>query len=195
VDVDVIESELGFPVVVKTLRSTRGAGVVLCQDREQFDNLASLLGDSNPSADFIFQKYIRSSHGRDVRLLVIGGEVAAAMERRSRNGGFKSNISLGGIGTSITPPKEMADLAVRAAHALRLDVAGVDVLYDEKGYRICEANSSPGFEGLEKACHISVPDKVFDFIATRLNPPPPQPKTSIWTKLISRVRGREKEKV
>jgi gamma-F420-2:alpha-L-glutamate ligase len=196
VDVDLIEKELGFPVVVKTLRSTRGAGVVLCQDREQFDNLASLLGDANPGSDFIFQQYIRHSHGRDVRLLIIGDQVAAAMERRSKDGGFKSNISLGGSGIRINPPREMAELAINAAKALRLDVAGVDVLYDEGGYRICEANSSPGFEGLEKACNISVPDKVFDFVATRLNPPQlPPPKTSIWTKLLRRTGLREKEKV
>jgi gamma-F420-2:alpha-L-glutamate ligase len=192
VDVDVIERELGFPVVVKTLRSTRGAGVVLCQDREQFDSLASLLGDANPSADFIFQKYIRSSHGRDVRLFVIGGQVAAAMERRSRNGGFKSNISLGGVGSSIEPPPEMAELALRAAKALRLDIAGVDVLFDESGYRICEANSSPGFEGLEKVCQVSVPDKVLDFVAARLKPPAPE-RTSIWRKLM-RTMGRDRSK-
>lgn len=194
VDVDLIEKELGFPVVVKTLRSTRGAGVVLCQDREQFDNLASLLGDSNPGSDFIFQQYIRHSHGRDVRLLVIGDKVAAAMERRSTNGGFKSNISLGGSGFCLEPPPEMAELAVNASKALRLDIAGIDILYDEGGYRICEANSSPGFEGLEKACGISVPDKVFDFIANRFAPPPAPPKTSIWTKLLRTVKRREKEK-
>jgi gamma-F420-2:alpha-L-glutamate ligase len=168
---------------------------VLCQDREQFDNLASLLGDSNPSADFIFQKYIQSSHGRDVRLLVVGGKVAAAMERRSRNGGFKSNISLGGVGEAINPPSEMAELAIKAAEVLRLDIAGIDVLYDERGYRICEANSSPGFAGLEGVCHISVPDKVFDFVATRFSPPATPPKQSIWTKLVSRVKRRDKEKV
>ncbi len=198
VDVDVIEQELGFPVVVKTLRSTRGAGVVLCPDREQFDSLASLLGDANPGSDFIFQQYIRHSHGRDVRLLVIGDQVAAAMERRSRNGGFKSNISLGGVGEGIAPPPDMAELAIRAAQALRLDIAGIDVLYDETGYRICEANSSPGFEGLEKACDISVPDRVFDFVSSRLRPPP-APKLSIWAKLLRRMPGREpkreKEKV
>jgi gamma-F420-2:alpha-L-glutamate ligase len=87
---------------------------------------------------------------------VIGGKVAAAMERRSRNGGFKSNISLGGVGVPITPPSEMADLALKAAESLRLDIAGIDVLYDERGYRICEANSSPGFHGLENVCRISV---------------------------------------
>jgi gamma-F420-2:alpha-L-glutamate ligase len=88
----------------------------------------------------------------------------------------------------------MADLAVKAAESLRLDVAGVDILYDERGYRICEANSSPGFVGLESACRISVPDKVFDFVATRLSPAPP-PRQSIWGKLVSRVTRREKEKV
>jgi gamma-F420-2:alpha-L-glutamate ligase len=185
VDVDIIERELGFPVVVKTLRSTRGAGVVLCQDRGQFDDLASLLGDANPGSDFIFQQYIRHSHGRDVRLLVIDGEVAAAMERRSANGGFKSNISLGGKGERITPSPEMAQLATDAARALGLDVAGIDVLFDETGYRICEANSSPGFEGLEKACDISVPDAIFDFVATRLAPRP-EPRPSLWRRLVRR---------
>jgi gamma-F420-2:alpha-L-glutamate ligase len=193
VDVDVIERELGFPVVVKKLRSTRGAGVVLCQDREQFDDLASLLGDAAHQSDFIFQQYIAQSHGRDVRLLVIGGDIAAAMERRSITGGFKSNISLGGVGECITPPEEMAQLAIEAAKALRLDVAGIDVLYDEKGFRICEANSSPGFVGLERACPVSVPDKVFDYVTARLKPPVP-PRKPLWRRIIPGLRAREKEK-
>lgn len=178
VDVDLIERELGFPVVVKTLRSTRGAGVMLCRDRSQFDDLAQLLGDSNPSSDFIFQQYVASSHGRDVRLLVIDGQVVAAMERRATNGGFKSNISLGGVGECISPPGAMVDLAVKATSALGLDIAGIDILFDaDDGYRICEANSSPGFAGLEKACDISVPDLVLDRIERRFgaggasNPP------------------------
>ncbi len=193
VDVDVIECELGFPVVVKKLRSTRGAGVVLCQDRDQFDDLASLLGDAGHQSDFIFQQYIASSHGRDVRLLVIGNEVAAAMERRSITGSFKSNISLGGVGECIAPPEGMAQLAIEAARTLRLDVAGIDVLYDETGFRICEANSSPGFVGLEKACPVSIPDRVFDYVTARLKPPAP-PRRSLWRRIIPGRRSREKEK-
>ncbi len=197
VDVDLIERELGFPVVVKKLRSTRGAGVVLCQDRDQFDDLASLLGDAAHQSDFIFQQYIARSHGRDVRLLVIGGVVAAAMERRSLTGNFKSNISLGGIGECIDPPEEMAQLAIEAAKSLRLDIAGIDVLYDDKGYRICEANSSPGFVGLEKTCPVSVPDKVFDYVAGRLKPPTPA-RRSIWSRIPfgwkPKEKAREKEK-
>ena len=197
VDVDLIERELGFPVVVKKLRSTRGAGVVLCQDRDQFDDLASLLGEAAHQSDFIFQQYIAKSHGRDVRLLVIGGLVAAAMERRSLTGNFKSNISLGGIGECVDPPEEMARLAIEAAKSLRLDIAGIDMLYDEKGYRICEANSAPGFVGLEKACPVSVPDKVLDYVAARLKPPTPA-RRSIWSRIpFGRMRKEtspEKEK-
>lgn len=192
VDVDVIERELGFPVVVKKLRSTRGAGVVLCQNREQFDDLAMLLGDVGSQTDFIFQQYIATSHGRDVRLLVVGDQVAAAMERRSSNGNFKSNISLGGVGECIEAPAEMAQLAIDAAKSLRLDIAGIDILYDDKGYRICEANSSPGFVGLEKACLISVPDRILDFVTTRLTPRAP-PKRSIWRRILSRVRRKREE--
>ena len=193
VDVDVIERELGFPVVVKKLRSTRGAGVVLCQDRDQFDDLASLLGDAGHSSDFIFQQYIARSHGRDVRLLVIGGEVAAAMERRSANGNFKSNISLGGVGECIAPPPDMAQLAIDACRALKLDVAGIDILYDDNGYRICEANSSPGFVGLEQACPVSVPDRGFDYVTARLRTPEPE-KTPFWKRMLGRKPKAQREK-
>jgi gamma-F420-2:alpha-L-glutamate ligase len=195
VDVDVIERELGFPVVVKKLRSTRGAGVVLCQDREQFDDLASLLGDAGHQSDFIFQQYIKSSHGRDVRLLVIGDKVAASMERRSANGNFKSNISLGGAGECINAPEEMVKLALDAAKSLKLDIAGIDVLYDEKGYRICEANSAPGFIGLERACPVSVPDQVFDYVSARLDRRPVL-KLPFWKRLLGggarKKKAREK---
>jgi gamma-F420-2:alpha-L-glutamate ligase len=161
VDVNLVERELGFPVVVKKLKGTRGAGVVLCQDRGQFDDLAMLLDGNASGGDFLFQQYIKSSHGRDVRVLVIDGKVVAAMERQSTDGGFKSNISLGGTGRIFDPPPEMAKLAIDVAAALKLDIAGVDILFDENGYRVCEANSAPGFQGLERACKIDVPETVF----------------------------------
>src|SRR5262245_52435602 len=100
VDVEIVERELGFPVVVKTLRGTRGEGVLLCSSREQFHDLANLLDGARTGADFIFQQYVKASHGRDVRLLVVHGRVVAAMLRKSTDGGFKSNISLGGVGVA-----------------------------------------------------------------------------------------------
>ena len=95
--------------------------VVLCQDRNQFDDLANLLDGASAGADFLFQRYIKASHGRDVRVLVIDGKVVAAMERRAKDGGFKSNIALGGVGRPFNPSAEMAELALKVAHELKLD--------------------------------------------------------------------------
>jgi gamma-F420-2:alpha-L-glutamate ligase len=187
VDVNVVERELGFPVVVKTLKGTRGDGVLLCSNREQFQDLATLLDGARPGADFIFQQYIAASHGRDVRVLVINGKAVAAMERRSVDGGFKSNISLGGLGSSFDLPQPMADLAIRVAQVLGLDVAGVDILFDTNGYRVCEANSSPGFQGLEKACRISVPDEIFHAMRTKFNLPS-SIRTPSWQRLVGSMR-------
>lgn len=189
VDVNVVERELGFPVVVKTLRGTRGAGVLLCANREQFNDLANLLDGATSGADFIFQQYIKASHGHDVRVLVVNGKAVAAMERRSTDGGFKSNISLGGVGTAFKPPAEMAALAVKVAEALGLDVAGIDILFDRDGYRICEANSSPGFQGLERACRISVPDEIFKAMRSKLGLPSPIPRRSWRRRLGDSLRG------
>jgi len=160
-----VERELGFPVIVKTLKGTRGAGVLKCEDRSQFDDLAGLLDSAGADSEFILQHYVRASHGRDVRVLVVGGRVVAAMERRSITGSFKSNVSLGGVGEAVNPPPEMAELAVRAADALELDVTGIDILYDEDGYRICEANSAPGFQGLERATGLDVPTVILEWIS------------------------------
>jgi gamma-F420-2:alpha-L-glutamate ligase len=170
VDVDLIESELGFPVVVKTLKGTRGNGVMLCPDREQFQDLANLLDGAEPGADFIFQKYIRTSHGRDVRVLVVGGRAVAAMERHAVDGGFKSNVSLGGEAVPFAMPRAVARLAVRAAQVLHLDVAGIDILFDGDGYCICEANSSPGFQALERVCDVSVPAEIFSAMERKYIP-------------------------
>lgn len=183
-DVDLVERELGFPVIVKTLRGTRGAGVLKCEDRSQFEDLAGLLESAGAQADFILQHYVRASHGRDVRVLVVGGRVVAAMERRSLTGGFKSNVSLGGVGIAYNPPQEMAELAVQAADVLELDITGIDILFDEDGYRICEANSAPGFQGLERATGLDVPGAILDWVistqdAARASAAPPVESTAL----------------
>lgn len=171
VDVNLVERELGFPVVVKKLKGTRGNGVVLCQDRAQFDDVANLLDGATSGADFIFQQYIKASHGRDVRILVIDGKMVASMERRATDGGFKSNISLGGSAKPFDPPREMAALAIKVANELDLAVAGIDILFDADGYRVCEANSSPGFQGLERACAVNVPEIIFLAMAKKFGLP------------------------
>lgn len=190
VDVGLVERELGFPVVVKTLKGTRGNGVLLCSERAQFNDLANLLDGAKPGADFIFQRYISASHGRDVRVLVVDGKVVAAMERRSADGGFKSNVSLGGNASRFEPPREMVKLAVRVAKTLNLDVAGVDILLDATGYRVCEANSAPGFQALEKACGIDVPAEIFKAMKAKFRLSknvfqPPKYREKAWRRFAS----------
>lgn len=121
-----------------------------------------------------------------MRILIVNGNAIAAMERRSTDGSFKSNISLGGVDAAFTPPPEMAALAIKVASVLNLDVAGVDILFDDDGYRICEANSSPGFQGLEKACRISVPDAIFDSMHIRLGLPV-QTRRSGWQRFLESI--------
>jgi gamma-F420-2:alpha-L-glutamate ligase len=180
VDVDLVESELGFPVIIKTLKGTRGSGVVMCENREQFLDLIQFLSESNPEADFIFQEYIRDSHGRDVRIVVVNGNVVAAMERRSTDGNFKSNISLGGEGLPFLPNQQIKTLALDVAKSLNLEIAGIDILFDKDGYKICEANSSPGFQGLEVACKINIPEVIFESIMNKYGlTPQPEPKGNI----------------
>lgn len=186
-DAGLVERRLGFPVIIKTLKGTRGAGVLKCEDRSQFEDLAGLLESAEARADFILQHYVRASHGRDVRVLVVGGRVVAAMERRSLTGGFKSNVSLGGVGIAYNPPPEMAELAVRTADVLGLDIAGVDILFDADGYRICEANSSPGFQGLEQASGLDVPGAILDWIVATRDIPTTMPAES--TALADMVFG------
>ncbi len=188
-DIDLVERELGFPVIVKTLKGTRGAGVLKCEDRSQFEDLAGLLESADAKADFILQHYVRASHGRDVRVLVVGGRVIAAMERRSLTGNFKSNVSLGGVGVAYNPPPEMADLAVQAADILELDIAGIDILFDEEGYRICEANSAPGFQGLERASGLDVPSAMLDWIISTQNAESPAPPVAESTALADLAFG------
>lgn len=162
VDVDFVEREIGFPAVVKTLRGNRGSGVVLCETREKFNDLTGLIDQASTGSDFIFQEYISASHGRDARLLVAFGEILAAVERRSEDGLFKSNADISVSMTPFDPPKDMQKLAIDTAAALQLDVAAIDLLYDENGgYRILEANSAPAFKELEEACNINIPEAIF----------------------------------
>ncbi|HCS23459.1 MAG TPA: RimK family alpha-L-glutamate ligase [Rhodospirillaceae bacterium] len=161
VDVDFVEREIGFPAVVKPLRGNRGSGVMLCETRERFNDLASLIDLAASGSEFIFQEYIRASHGRDARLVVCFGEVIAAVERRSEGGLFKSNAEQNMTITPFDAPRDMQKLAIDTAGALQLDIAGIDLLFDENGYRILEANSAPSFKEIEAACNINIPEAVF----------------------------------
>lgn len=168
VDLELIERTIGFPVVVKTLLGSNGSGVFLIDNADAFKDLMDLIGETNPNIQIIFQKFIANSKGSDLRLFVVDGEVVAAVERRAREGGFKANYSTGGSVHEFIADEEAVRLAVATAAALDIQVAGIDLLFTDNGYTICEANTFPGFKGLEKASEVNIPQKLFEAMKKRL---------------------------
>ena len=158
-----IEKELGFPVVVKTLKGTQGSGVYLSETPENLRDLAGLLtNDGDESLPVVFQEFIKISAGRDLRVFVVGKKCVACMERSATDGSFKANISRGGVGKSLPITPEMERLALQVCDVLNLEIAGVDLLYANEGFLICEANSAPDFKGLEKFCNVNIPSVIYD---------------------------------
>ena len=170
VNIDLIESNIGFPVVVKTLNGALGIGVFLIESRSAFQDLMELVGETNPDLQLIFQKFVSVSKGRDLRLLVVGGEVIAAVERRAQDGGFKANYTSGASVHNFEPDREAIDIALRTADVLNIDIGGIDLLFKEGGgYTICEANTFPGFKGLEKASGVNVAARILEAMQNELN--------------------------
>ena len=155
-----VAKELGFPLVMKSSYGSFGTGVQLVRDMTELIETEQ----KNLYRPHFYQAFIAESSGRDIRVIVIGGKMVAAMERVAMNGEFRSNIELGGKGRKITLSPEYATLAERAAIALGLDYCGVDVLETSDGGVICEVNSNAFFEGLELATGINVAKKYAEYI-------------------------------
>lgn len=167
--VSLIDKTLGFPVIVKTLKGALGVGVFLIEDAKAFKNQMDLIGQTSPDIQLIFQQFVAASKGRDLRLFVVDGELVASMERRAKEGDFKANYSSGGSVHQFHADKQAIDLAVNTAKALDIQIGGIDLLFlKDGGYTICEANTFPGFKGLEKASGINVPEKIFKSMERRL---------------------------
>jgi len=164
---ELVEKQVGFPCVIKVVTGSHGAGVYLCENAKQFEDLSELISSLDFKNSMIVQEYIQYSEGRDLRVIVIGGRVIGAMQRTSVDGSFKANISRGGQGEAYDVDDEMEMLSIQVAKVLDLDIAGVDLLFHPDGYRICEANSAPGFKGFEEALGINIPQKVFDYAKLR----------------------------
>ena len=144
----------GVPCVIKAPEGTQGSGVYLAHSEREASEIAWKVLENVDRV--LVQEYIRESHGRDVRVLVVGGKVVAAMRRRAHGREFRSNFHLGGTVESIELPNDYARIACKAARLLGLDVAGVDLLESARGPLLLEVNSSPGLEGIEKATGINV---------------------------------------
>ncbi len=139
----------GLPCIIKLLRGTQGVGVMIANTPTEAETIVQTFWGLGQ--DVCLQEFIAESRGRDVRALVVGDQVVGAMRRQAQGSEFRSNIHRGGEGKSIRLDKRFKETAVRAAKTLGLSVCGVDMLESNDGPKVMELNSSPGFEGLEKA--------------------------------------------
>lgn len=164
-----IEKTLGFPVVVKILDGALGIGVFLVDNPKAFREQMDLISQTSPNIQLIFQQFVEASKGRDLRLFVVDGELVASMERRAKEGDFKANYSSGGTVHAFHADKDAIDLAIKTAQSLDIQIGGIDLLFlKDGGYTVCEANTFPGFKGLEKASGVNVPEKIFQAMEKRL---------------------------
>lgn len=128
---------------MKRTSGSQGKGVSLVRDREHLTSLQDMIDTTQP---MIFQEFIANSIGRDIRVIVVGGKVIGSMMRIAAQGNFKSNFHQGGFVKPVKISRAVEWLAIEAVRLIDLDVAGVDILIDTNSYRICEINSSPGFQ-------------------------------------------------
>ena len=150
-----VEQIGGLPVIVKLVQGAQGVGVMLAHSFDELESTLDTMWDLEQ--EILLQEFVAESRGRDVRALVVGDRVVGAMRRVAGvQGEFRSNIHRGGSGASIELPEGFAQEAIRAARAVGLEIAGVDLLESSAGPRIAEVNSSPGIEGLERASGIDV---------------------------------------
>jgi ribosomal protein S6--L-glutamate ligase len=153
----------GPPVVLKLITGTQGTGVILSDSLQSAKS--SLEAIWSLGHDIMMQKFISESRGRDIRALVIDGKVRAAMRRIAEKEEFRSNIHRGGVGKPIKLNREYSDAAVRAAEAVGLRLAGVDLLESNDGPMVIEVNASPGFQGLEAATGDNIARMIVDYAA------------------------------
>ena len=163
-DIDgLIETVGGAPLVIKLLEGTQGIGVVLAETYQAAKSVIEAFRGLD--ANILVQEFIKEAKGADLRCFVIGEQVIAAMKRQGAEGDFRSNLHRGGNATKIDLSPEEQETALRAAKAMGLRVAGVDLLRSNHGPVVMEVNSSPGLEGIEKATGIDVAGKIIEFIA------------------------------
>lgn len=158
----VVESAGGAPVVLKLLEGTQGLGVVLAENQNAAQSVLEAF--NGLKARVIVQEFIKEAGGADIRAFVVDGEVVGAMKRQGKEGEFRSNLHRGGTATILDLTDEEKRTAIKAAEAVGLGVAGVDLLQSSRGPLVLEVNSSPGLEGIERATGVDIAGKIIAFI-------------------------------
>ncbi|MBX9717347.1 MAG: RimK family alpha-L-glutamate ligase [Microbacteriaceae bacterium] len=158
-----IERVGGAPVVIKLLEGTQGIGVILAPQAKVAEAIIETLHSTKQNV--LIQQFIAESRGRDIRALVVGDRVVAAMRRTAEGDEFRSNVHRGGKVEAVALSPEYERAAVRSAQIMGLRVAGVDMLEGNGGPLVMEVNSSPGLEGIERATELDVAGAIIDYIS------------------------------
>ncbi len=175
-DIDgLIDTVGGAPVVIKLLEGTQGIGVVLAETHQAARSVIEAFRQLD--ANILVQEFIKEASGEDIRCFVVGGKVIAAMKRQGIEGEFRANLHRGGKAEKIKLTPEERSTAVRAAKAMGLSVAGVDLLRSHHGAVVIEVNSSPGLEGIELATGIDVAGRIIDFVVKNADLGSPRDRT------------------
>lgn len=165
---DLINIVGGAPLVIKLLEGTQGIGVVLAETRSAAQSvIQAFLGQH---VNIMVQEYIEETKGSDIRCLVVGKKVIAAMKRQAPPGDFRSNLHRGGTAEIIKLSPEERETAIKAASIIGLNVAGIDILRSKRGPLVLEVNSSPGLEGIEKATNKDVASIIIEFLEKNAKP-------------------------
>ena len=168
IDVEFVQKHIGFPAIVKTISGSYGRGVFLAETKKQFRQLLTMAELTKPSYNIIIQEFIKDTWGKDLRVLVVNNKVVGCMMRQATDDDFRANLTRGGEGFPYEVNEQIEWLASESSKALDLDIAGVDLLFDEGGFKICEVNSNPGFEGMEQYTKKNIADEIVQFIKFKI---------------------------
>lgn len=146
---DAIKKVGGPPVIMKTPFGSFGSGVVIAESKRAVTSALDFFWEMSDENIILIQEYVKEAKGRDIRIFVVGERVVGAMMRASKRGEFRSNMELGAESSLVEITDEERDIAIRATKAVRLDIAGVDIMRSKNGAIVLEVNSNPGFKALE----------------------------------------------
>ena len=165
---DLIQMVGGAPLVIKLLEGTQGIGVVLGETHKSAKSVIEAFHGADIA--ILVQEFIKEAEGRDIRALVVGRKIVATMERQGAEGDFRSNLHRGGKAQRVELSPTEKTTALKAARAMGLNVAGVDMLRSKRGPVVMEVNSSPGLEGIEKATSTDVAMAIITFLEANAKP-------------------------
>ena len=161
-DKQIVQKLGGPPLIIKLLEGTQGLGVVLAETIKAAKSVIEAF--HGLKARIIVQEFIKESKAADIRAFIVDGEVVGAMKRQGKEGEFRSNLHRGGTAEVIRLSRDEKAAAIKAAKAMGLHIAGVDMLQSDRGPLILEVNSSPGLEGIEKATKNDIAGKIIEFV-------------------------------